>query len=260
MRSPEMTPEFTYERPGTALLYDTPGTAEALLPPRRELPFARTSLTLSSGSDRPSSRPSTALMGPPPLPARVSSLRPHSSRVPDQMNELPELPKPTVLDSPMQQPSWMQQAATPFSHDKASSHHSQAEVQKDKENRPISGTNLASSPLSGKHASPFTNHLVRPLGSLNDTTNNTRRPDSRSSMSTPPTSDIHQYHTAPENSPATSSSKHASDDLAKYLMQSTEGRRAALNEFIFQCLEDENFIALVEDMETCYSRIGVNMK
>jgi hypothetical protein len=91
--------EHLDDRPETALLFNRPNTAEAPLPPRRELPFARSSIPRSSGSDtaRPSSRPSTAMMGPPPLPARVASLRPPSSRSIALEAELPPLPKPTIL-------------------------------------------------------------------------------------------------------------------------------------------------------------------
>jgi hypothetical protein len=43
-------------------------------------------------------------------------------------------------------------------------------------------------------------------------------------------------------------------------MQSAEGRRAALNEFIFQQLENDDFITLLEDMETAWARTGLGMK
>jgi hypothetical protein len=49
------------------------------------------------------------------------------------------------------------------------------------------------------------------------------------------------------------------DNLAAYTMQSDEGRRAALNEFIFRQLESEDFLTLVEDMETSWARVALGM-
>jgi hypothetical protein len=52
----------------------------------------------------------------------------------------------------------------------------------------------------------------------------------------------------------------ADNSLAEYAMQSEEDRRAALNEFIFQMLENDNFLTLLEDLETCWARVGLGMK
>jgi hypothetical protein len=50
------------------------------------------------------------------------------------------------------------------------------------------------------------------------------------------------------------------ESLAAYAMQSEDGRRAALNEFIFRNLENDNFIALLGDVETCWARVGLDRK
>jgi hypothetical protein len=42
-------------------------------------------------------------------------------------------------------------------------------------------------------------------------------------------------------------------------MQSDEGRRAALNEFIFRQLESDDFLTLVEDMEASWARVALGM-
>lgn len=244
------------DRPETALLFNRPGTSEAILPPRRELPFARSSLPRSSGSDRPSSRPSTGVMGPPPLPARVASLRPSSSRATGQLNELPALPKPTLVDVTQQQPSWMQRPPRTPNMDQATSPGASSSIIEGKENRPLSGS--SPSPLTYKRASSSALLPTQPV-SVNDATQKRRRTESQSPLSTPPTSDIHNYRAAPGKSPANPTTQ-VNEDLAAYAMQSNEGRRAALNEFIFKCLGDDNFLTLLEDMETCYARVGLGMR
>ena len=163
LQQPFATTEHVHNdsgRPETAMLYNRPDTAEAALPPRRELPFTRSSLPGSSGSDtaRPSSRPSTSMMGPPPLPARVNDLRPESGRPKSRELELPPLPKPTVLSAPHQlptqqpPPSWMQQQVqqaprTP-NEDYDVAQNTNAFIHEDQENRPLSNSSLSpSSPL-----------------------------------------------------------------------------------------------------------------
>jgi hypothetical protein len=122
-------------RPETAMLYNRPDTAQAALPPRRELPFARSFFPGSSGSNSAPhfSWPSTGMMGPPPLPARLSTEL-----------ELPPLSKPTVISAPHQlptqqpPPSWMQQQAQqpPRAPNKDYDAPGSA-VHKDQENRPL---------------------------------------------------------------------------------------------------------------------------
>lgn len=210
------------DRPETGMLFGRPDTAEAVLPPRRELPFPR-----SAGSDgsRPSSRPST-MMGPPPLPARVTSLRPASARAATQDMELPPLPRPTIVDSVQQQPSWMQRPPPRTPNQDQNTPPSAQPVYEDQENRASSSSSNVS-PLSYKRASSY----IMP-----------------STLSTPPTSDTRP----PVNAEV--------DRLTTYAMQSPGSRQAALNEFIFRNLEDDSFITLLEDMETCWARSGLGMK
>lgn len=248
------------DRPETAMLFGRPDTAEAALPPRRELPFPRSSLPRSSGNDsaRPPSRPSTSLMGPPPLPARVTSLRPASARAANQETELPPLPKPTILDTAQRQPSWMQQPPRTPDQDQITPPSEQPRPFEDQENRSSSSSSNFS-PLSYKRASSTMVPSTRPLSSLNNAAQNRRRTESNSPVSTPPTSDArHQTSIVAEKSVAREAGP--SDDLAAYAMQSEEGRRAALNEFIYRHLEDDNFITLLEDMETAWAQAGLPTK
>jgi hypothetical protein len=62
---------------------------------------------------------------------------------------------------------------------------------------------------------------------------------------------MRQTGKAPESSP--------NDSLARYAMQSEEGRRAALNEFIMRNLEDDGFLTLLEDMKVAWARTGLHM-
>jgi hypothetical protein len=248
-------------RPDTALLFHRPDTAEATLPPRRELPFPRSSLPRSAGSDgtRPSSRPSTGIMGPPPLPARVASLRPASSRAANQELDLPPLPKPTILSSATQQPSWMQQPPrTPDPQDNTLPS-AQVNIYEDQENRPplSSGSNF--SPLSYKKS---VSNTLSPIGSLSGpshATYNRRHNESASPLSTPPTSTSFQ-HTQVLAGPSGAKAAIDSDDLAAYAVQPEVERRAALNEFIYKQLENDNFLTLLEDTQTCWARSGLGMK
>ncbi|KAH7092935.1 hypothetical protein FB567DRAFT_587394 [Paraphoma chrysanthemicola] len=248
------------DRPETALLYNRPDTAETILPPRRELPFARSSLPRSSGSDsaRPSSRPSTSLMGPPPLPARVASLRPSSSRMSNHEAELPPLPKPTFLDTTQQQPSWMQNPPRTPNLDETTPPSAQSTFLEDQENRPFSSLSN-NSPLSYKRSSTAKMPSTRPLSSLSNASQNRRQTESQSPLSTPPTSNsVHKSYSSKGKGVA---QELGSDEgLAAYAMQSEDGRRAALNEFVFHSLQNENFVTLLEDMETCWARIGPDRK
>ena len=46
--------------------------------------------------------------------------------------------------------------------------------------------------------------------------------------------------------------------LKNYAMQSSESRRAALDEFILKNLDNEDFLTLVQDMEANCARIGLD--
>jgi hypothetical protein len=256
----ESVPQSSNDRPETAMLY-RPDSAESSLPPRRELPFARTSVPRSAGSDsvRPSSRPSSVMMGPPPLPARVASLRPPSSRSANPEVELPPLPKPTVISSAQQPPSWMQQPPRTPNQDQNTPPSAQPNMFEDQENQPPSSPSSNSSPLSYKRASTGMPPSTSPLSSLDNGAQNRRRTESSSQVSTPLTSDTaHHTHTLGEQSSIQAAP--ANGNLAAYAAQPAEVRRAALNEFLFQQLEDPSFLALVEDMEACWARAGMGGK
>ncbi|KAH8730683.1 hypothetical protein GQ44DRAFT_605862 [Phaeosphaeriaceae sp. PMI808] len=244
-------PEMAHDRPETALLFGRPDTAEAALPPRRELPFSRSSIPRSSGSD--TARPSTSLMGPPPLPARVASLRPASSRTATADTDLPPLPKPTVLGSAQQQPSWMQQQLPrTVTQDQFIQHAAQASTYSDQDNRPYSNPSPSSSPLSYNRPS---SNLLSPTRPFSSDAHNTHSSSSLSPLSTPPA--LGPSRVSLEQGFAPNSTHITTENLAAYATQSADSRRAGLNEFIYQHLQDDNFLILVEDMETCWARTGL---
>jgi hypothetical protein len=257
----EHVPQISDGGPESVLNVSRPYTAEAALPPRRELPFPRSSVPRSAGSDssRPSSRPSTGMMGPPPLPARVASLRPASSRSVNQGAKLPPLPKPTIVASAHQQPSWMQQPPRTPEEKQIIPSSTQTATFDELKSGPLSSTSPNSSPLSYDRVAPNLSPFTRPLSSLSDAAQNRQRTGSQSPLSTPPTSNtFRESSVVAERENAIDSA--ANENLASYAMQSDETRRAALNEFVFKHLEDDNFLTLLEDMETCWARAGLGMK
>lgn len=238
-------------RPETALLYDRPDTAE--LPPRRELPFQRDSMPTSSGNDsiRPQSRPSTALMGPPPMPARVSDLRPGSARTSSLDSEMPPLRQPTIVTDNTRTSPTQQRPLTPLPPTRGRSKpaHTTTGCEDEQSFAPASSspqaypTPMATSPVA-----------TRPLSAVSNASHNQQRPASPSVFESPPTSGgkdrvNRTFQPVPSGD--------TENTLKAYAMQSDDGRRAALNDFIFKSLDNNDFIALVEDMETNWARLGL---
>lgn len=232
-------------RPDTALLYDRPDTAE--LPPRRALPFRRDSLPGSSGNDsnRPQSRPSTALMGPPPLPTRVSDLRPGSARTSSLDSELPPLRQPTIVSEATRASPMQQRPLTPISPAKVGSKPAQTTAIYE-EQQGLSPTS------SSPHAHPTS--VTRPLSAVSSATRNRRQSASPGVFPSPPASGSKNRIDRTLDPALAGNNENA---LKAYAMQSDDGRRAALNDFILKSLDNNDFLTLVEDMETNWARLGL---
>jgi hypothetical protein len=97
---------------------------------------------------------------------------------------------------------------------------------------------------------------TRPLSSLSNAAQNRRRTESNSPQSTPPTSETRRQ-TGVATEKIVAPQADPSEDLAAYAIQSDEGRRAALNEFIYRHIESDDFLTLLEDMETAWARAGL---
>jgi len=79
---------------------------------------------------------------------------------------------------------------------------------------------------------------------------------SYSGLDTPPTS-VAGHRGVSMSNPDATSSANENDQLATYAMQSDEGRRAALNEFVYRHLESDDFLTLVQDMEATWARVAM---
>ncbi|USP81589.1 uncharacterized protein yc1106_08863 [Curvularia clavata] len=250
----EVAPPVFTDRPETAMLLDRPGTSE-MLPPRRELPFQRLS---SSGSDtgRSSDRPLTGTMGPPALP-RSAVQRPGSSRSSRTKDiELPPLPQPTVINK---SDSEMQQTPRTPNQDPCSFQRIKTSPAIRLENEPLFSA-LSSFPLTSKESSPpaLTSPQTHNMpGSKAENLQGSMLEHRHHSLAIPGAS--HPILNAPGASSSTIGTDDA-DRLAAYATQTDEGRRAALNEFIFRHLENEDFLILVEDMETAWARVALGMR
>ncbi|RMZ74618.1 hypothetical protein GMOD_00003679 [Pyrenophora seminiperda CCB06] len=252
MPSIEEAPKASTERPETAMLFNRPDSAESL-PPRRELPFPRLSEPRSSGSDSVglSERPSTGLMGPPPVPARSGRRRPSSSRGASSKEiELPPLPRPTIISKTAQA---MQQPPHTPDQEQTPQHAKTSPSDSINNQSPLSSSSPCHTPLSVNRTRSTALPTLQPLSALSDAARNLRRSMSHNAPATSPVSSA-AYQGFGTSGTGTSREKCDKDALAAYVMQSDNERRAALNEFIFHNLENDDFVTLVEDMETAWAR------
>ncbi|RAR05631.1 hypothetical protein DDE82_003820 [Stemphylium lycopersici] len=264
MTTIEAAPRTPTERPETAMLFNRPDTAEAL-PPRRELPFQRLSEPRSSGSDtvRSPDRPSTGLMGPPALPSRTPGGRPGSSRsASSKAFELPPLPKPTVVEKTARGKQGMQQPPRTPTQDQNIFQRAKTSPYNGIENQQpfvASSSSPTSSPLSFARSSSAAVTSPNLVGtSSTAAAPNVQRTLLQNTLATPPASEAtYSIPIAPDAGGAGGRSD--TESLLAYTMQSDEGRRAALNEFVFRHLESDDFLTLVEDMETAWARVALGL-
>lgn len=243
--------EASISRPETALLYDRPDTAE--LPPRRELPFRRDSLPMSSGSDhvRPQSRPSTGVMGPPPLPSRVSELRPGSARTISLDSELPPLRQPTVVPDATNTTSAQQRPHTPLSPSRGRSKPVQATAMCEEQQ---SFSPASSSPRAYQTPASTGPSAPQPFRALDSGTHNRRQSALPGVLASPPASGSKDRTDRIFDAAFSGDMENM---LRGYAIQSDAGRKAALNDFIFKSLDNNDFLTLVEDMEMNWARLGL---
>ncbi|KAF2267518.1 hypothetical protein CC78DRAFT_613954 [Lojkania enalia] len=200
---------------------DVPWTGSSMgLPPRRELPFGRSSSPKvpSSDFDRPSSHLSSSAMRPLPLPSLTT------------LSGGPTPPLIRGLDlSPLPLPTFLANAAERGSPAPPSKSHSLERAHNDRR--------ITSS-------------------SILDTS--TQRQQSSTPISPPHHSEPAQNRVLSEITDNTNTS--GSGNLAAYSMHSPEGRKDILNDFILKHLDDDNFVTLVEDLSTCWAYIGLGIE
>ncbi|KAF2690029.1 hypothetical protein K458DRAFT_426875 [Lentithecium fluviatile CBS 122367] len=235
-------------RPETANLFAQPGTGD--LPPRRELPFQRPDTPKSGGSDsgRPSSRPSSGVMGPPPLPpSRAGRQRPRSRLGSSPTDELPPLPKPTPLSNiHAGSPTKAIHSKRPSSRGMGNASRPKSAIA-EKENQ-----QLGSSPPTLRPGTSDGGVNRRSLSVLSGTAHNERLSEMSGAW---PTSLISDANCRGNLGREDNGADITRAELEVYAKQPNEVRMAALNDFILQHLEDDNFLTLVNDMDVCLARI-----
>jgi hypothetical protein len=211
-------------------------------------------LPLSSGSDSvcPQSRPSTGMMGPPPLPARVSDLRPGSARTTSLDSDLPPLRQPTIVGDAVRPVSPMQHRPhTPIS--PREEHARRAHAATVYEDQPQS-LPASSSPHTYTSSTPTIPIETRQPSVIGSATQSRPQSIPAGVFASPPASE----NRARTGSNFTSTLLNGSEDALKaYATQSDDRRELALNDFFFKALQDDNFMTLVQDVEKSYARIGL---
>lgn len=224
------------------------------LPPRRELPFDRLD-TPDSSSTRPGSRPLSGIMGPPTVPASAlsSTKRPNSRAGSSHSAELPPLRKPTYISKSLTgQTDKLATGLGSISGTKDNMRPHSAIVQKDYTTmQQVLSSAPALSPTVPRPASSYNPAAPHPLSIGTDRESYAQ---ASAPLATPPGSDINMLSSSPEDK-----SKHK-EELAAYARQSDNVRLNELNDFIFQHLQDENFLTLVDDMAMAWARIGTGLE
>ncbi|KAL5422488.1 hypothetical protein PMIN04_004630 [Paraphaeosphaeria minitans] len=232
------------------------------LPPRRELPFERLDTADSTGnnSTRPGSRPLSGVMGPPAMPAlaRAGTKRPNSKDGSSHSTELPPLRKPTYISKTL-----TSQAA------KLNAGSGSALYTRDpmRPQSAIVQNNYTAMQQMMTSAPVLTPNTPRPASSYNTATmhsrgilhNNSNSPiETTAALETPPGSDLDMLDSSPAENKG-DSEQHV-EELAAYAQQPNQSRVNELNNFIFQHLQDSNFLTLVDDMQMTWARIGTGLE
>lgn len=197
-------------------------------------------------------------MGPPVLPASAlgSSVRPTSRSGSSHGVELPPLRKPTYVNksfiSPMSKPTTSptstfatREAQRPHS---ALAHNDYTALQQAISSAPV----LTPSPP--RPASSYNTATTHPLSIVRSTYDQV---DTTINLATPPGSDVNMLSSSPR---VNEEAHHHAEELSAYSKQTDDTRLGNLNKFIFDHLEDDNFLTLVTDMQMAWARIGTGLE
>ena len=253
-----------YEMASRLPLSARPDTATSLiasdLPPRRELPFERldTPDSATSTSTRPGSRPLSSAMGPPVMPASAlaGTKRPNSRAGSSHSTELPALRKPTYISKTLTGqaaklnagPGSILSARDAIRPQSAIVQNNYTAMQQMMSSAPVL------SPTTPRPASSYNTTTIHPLSIAS---NNHSHAEISASLATPPGSDINMLSSSP---PDKGNNEQHAEELAAYAQQSNDVRLNVLNDFIFQHLQDDNFLTLVDDMAMTWARIGTGLE
>ncbi|ORY13065.1 hypothetical protein BCR34DRAFT_562713 [Clohesyomyces aquaticus] len=225
IREEEMPPP---SRPDTALLFGNQDTLSMVPPPRPEYCFGRPSSPPSSTSDNVSNNQQLG---------SVSESRPSSTSTRTSLRTLSLTRRSSSLAvdlPPLPQPTFVGEA------------------------QGVLGATPSSPQHPGNTPSYF--NSMRPTSAPNKAANSARRtppPTASSCLGSSGSDTARQERVV---SQIRESLAGHTDDLAGYAMQSREGRRILLNDFMAQLIDDPNFLTLAEDVSTCWARIGLGME
>ena len=190
-------------------------------------------------------------MGPPPLPTRVSDLRPGSARTAGLDSELPPLRQPTILSETSKTITTQQRPHTPRPASKGRAKPAQTiTVYEDQ----LSFSPTSSSPQAYPTPAATSPVAARPLSAAGNASQNRRQLASPGAYASPSASGSKR---SVDHTFAPTLSGESENALKAYAMQSDDGRKAALNDFILKALDSNDFLTLVEDMETNWARLGL---
>jgi hypothetical protein len=116
-----------------------------------------------------------------------------------------------------------------------------------------------SSPASYDVSAFSTQQAPSPLRSLSSAAQNALPPSS-SVPTPPPEGYVASYQDRIIKEIYEDAHVNTNNNLASYASKSEDERRAILNDFMMQHLNDENFITLAEDVSTCWLRIGLGQE
>jgi len=247
--------------PASSTTSPFPDTLEHEIPPPRELPFKRPE-SRRSGSDRSTSRPSTALELPPLRKPLSGSPTKSDGSHHSKLNARPSTGSPlkrTFDTSPAEQ--------------------SEENISCPNVNSPPKRSPLEQ-PGHEKSMTPMDQLLARKRSKA-DTTMNTRAPrlnslaDAPHEVVSPPgtavQSPVRREHLSSDDAlrrdspvghilarPASTTNDEVSG-LGQYAAQSNEDRAAALEEFMVSNLESNSFTTLCQDIENCWQRIALGL-
>ncbi|KAJ4359729.1 uncharacterized protein N0V89_000285 [Didymosphaeria variabile] len=262
-RRPDSAASLSTHEPSSRLpLSIRPDTANSILssdlPPRRELPFERLDTADSTGT-RPGSRPLSAMMGPPGMPASkfAGIKRPNSKTGSSHGAELAPLRKPTYISKTLtgQAAGLRAEAGSKLNArdtmrpQSAITQNTYTAMQHMMSSAPVL---IPTTPRPASSYNTATTHL------LNAVTNSHSQAETSVALATPPGSDINMLGSSPPQTKG-NNEQHA-EELATYAQQSNDARLSELNNFIFQHLQDDNFLTLVDDMQMTWARIGTGLE
>lgn len=264
MRPPSSAPEVQPQRPTTA-----PLSLSQMLPPKRELPFPKKKEKPKSPTKEPEEQPLSSSLDPlqrkttPPKAitqrkSRAKTTKPKPSAAPKAASKIVE---PELQSNPPEVPTVPPQAESsyrlPASGAKIPRSDPLVEARV-----PSSDTLVPSSPphhVTDKASTALENVLRKaPRKPAKKKTVEEQTPRIFGDAAPHEIMDrldhwVRKYH----DLPAPKLPQTPSENLAVYAAQPEQIRLAAIDDMIVECLGDENFIKLVEDVDKSWKRIGL---